>query len=722
MEEDFDEADVNNTRFFVNRFRSFIQNFEGGTYERNLQELIQQNANTIALTGTFRFILDLSHILSFDRGLGRFIMKRPLRPLLGAQEALSELVPPALQHAKLMVGFSFNEAGLFMSPRQLKCSFIGSMVNIRGVVVKNSPVLSKLERATQYDALRNSFKVKTYADSFTFLPATQRLQNKNKQEEEDIILEEVLSQNVYSDIQILTVQETPEDAPYGQLPRSVEILVTDDLVNVAKPGDRCIVNGIYRPVNGEKTKTMVLATFIKPVENLNFLSAEDVSASMTVEDLQEIKEISKRDDVLAYLSKSVAPGIFGHEVIKKALLLLLIEGSELKLENGTHIRGDMNMLMIGDPSTAKSQFLRFLSRFAPGVGKGRCVLTTGRGSTGVGLTAAVVFDEYLKEKRLEAGAMVLADRGIVLIDEFDKMTDIDRVAIHEAMEQQSITISKAGIHCTLNARCSVVAAANPIYGMYDRTISPQKNVGLSDAILSRFDLVFIVLDDLEAATDRKIVEHIMKRRLGRDKEEVEKPAEGAEEILSQDFLQKYLFFSKFKARKGPKINEDVVSYLSEEYSLLRSETEFKTLPVTARLLETLFRLSVAHAKLRLSQVVEVRDAEEAVELVRYSLYYNTEVKAQKKGKRRKEVSTEIIRKEIIEKVFRETLKVPQIREGLDGMKITDLVALADEELTDRTGRRVSKEDQFNEKEVLQFLKKYERRGQIYVAEGEAYLV
>ena len=472
----------------------------------------------------------------------------------------------------------------------------------------------------------------------------------------------------------------PERAPAGQLPRGVDVIMDDDLVDRVKPGDRIQLVGIYRSL-GNRNAGQGSATFRTLIlaNNVILLSSKAgggiAQSAITDTDIRNINKVSKKKNVFELLSQSLAPSIYGHDHIKKAILLMLLGGMEKNLENGTHLRGDINILMVGDPSTAKSQLLRFVLNTAP-----LAIATTGRGSSGVGLTAAVTSDKETGERRLEAGAMVLGDRGVVCIDEFDKMSDIDRVAIHEVMEQQTVTIAKAGIHTSLNARCSVIAAANPIYGQYDPHKDPHRNIALPDSLLSRFDLLFVVTDDIDDFRDRQISEHVLRMHryrqpgteegapvreqqhqtlgVGLDEEQdANQPTTVYEkfnimlhagvtvtsgrgaarrvDVLSIPFIKKYIQYAKLQRK--PILTKGAADHVVATYSALRNDelegNQRKTSPMTARTLETLIRLATAHAKARLSHKVEEKDAEAAESILRFALF--KEVVEDERKKRRK---------------------------------------------------------------------------------------
>ncbi|KAG9348074.1 hypothetical protein JZ751_004099 [Albula glossodonta] len=488
-------------------------------------------------------------------------------------------------------------------------------------------------------------------------------------DEENNPLETEFGLCTYKDHQTLTIQEMPEKAPAGQLPRSVDIIINDDLVDKVKPGDRVQVVGVYRCLPAKQGgftsgtfRTIMLANNIK-------LMSKEIVPTFSADDVGKIKKFCKAHsaDVFEHLSKSLAPSIHGHEYIKKAILCMLLGGNETNLENGTRIRGDINILLIGDPSVAKSQLLRYVLFTAP-----RAIPTTGRGSSGVGLTAAVTTDQETGERRLEAGAMVLADRGVVCIDEFDKMSDMDRTAIHEVMEQGRVTISKAGIQARLNARCSVLAAANPVYGRYDQYKTPMENIGLQDSLLSRFDLLFIVLDQMDPDSDREISEHVLRMHRYRPPGEQEGTAmplgstvdvfatedpnateaseqelqiyekkdnilhghrKKKEKVVTKEFIKKYIHVAKLVK---PVLTQEASDYIAEEYSKLRSHDQVnsenaRTMPVTARALETMIRLATAHAKARMSKTINLADAEAALELMQFA-YFKKILEKEKKKK------------------------------------------------------------------------------------------
>jgi DNA replication licensing factor MCM3 len=318
------------------------------------------------------------------------------------------------------------------------------------------------------------------------------------------VLELDYAESVYMDYQTIIVRDLPQYSSSAPSVGRVEVILTHDLVNKCTVGDHVQIFGDYRELpHTWDPNTGIIGTAI--VAN-NVILDQSLLVDVSEEDKVECKKLSLRTDILDLLARSLAPSVYGHDTIKRALICLLVAGVEKRLLGGIHLRGDINILLVGDPSCGKSQLLRCVLTVAE-----RGILTSGRGSSGVGLTACVVTDPVTKGRCLQAGAMVLGDRGVVCIDEFDKMADIDRATLHQTMEQQQFTICKAHIIVTLNTRCSVLAAANPIDGRYDPLKTPVENIAIQDSLVSRFDLVFIVHDKIDPELDRIIAEHITQR-------------------------------------------------------------------------------------------------------------------------------------------------------------------------------------------------------------------
>merc|ERR1719419_1115709 len=624
-----------------------------------------------------RLIVSINDLRNTVPDRARALLNKSFEEVSAFQRALKEFVGSIdATYAKETLDFFVRLEGGFgskhVTPRTLNSRNLGNLVCLEGIITKCSLVRPKVVKSVHYCPATNKTMERTYTDltSFDAFPSTAAYPT---QDEEGNKLETEFGLSKYKDHQTITVQEMPEKAPAGQLPRSVDIVADNDLVDLCKPGDRVQVIGSYRAMPG-KQNGYTNGTFkcLLIANNIALLSKE-VTPSITGEDVAKCKKFAKAKDVFSMLAKSLAPSIHGHEYVKQALLCQLLGGVEKNLPNGTRLRGDINVLLMGDPSVAKSQLLRYVLHTAP-----RAITTTGRGSSGVGLTAAVTTDQDSGDRRLEAGAMVLADRGIVCIDEFDKMSDMDRTAIHEVMEQGRVTISKAGIHARLNARCSVLAAANPVHGRYNPHRSPNENIQLQPSLLSRFDLLFILLDTIDVDNDRKIADHVVRMHRYRNPQEQDgqvlsiaadaevlttremgdnqnpddqetqiyekydallhgNSRKKTDKIVSVQFMKKYIHIAKCIK---PTLTEAACELLADEYANLRSD-DFedgvaRTQTVTARALETLIRLSTAHAKARLSKTVEVEDAELAIELVQFAYFK----KVLDKGKRRKSHESE----------------------------------------------------------------------------------
>jgi len=490
------------------------------------------------------------------------------------------------------------------SLRQINSEVITKMISVSGMVVRASEV-KPLAKEVTYKCLDKHISVFTLLDGMS-LNASVKCQTPNCKHTNLAIVPE---ESKFIDFQIVRLQELPEDLPPGQLPHYVNVSMKQDLVDYARPGDRIVLSGIVRieqeRIAGVTKSESALYRLRMDGNNIEFIGGKGTKSSRRTEreeispDEQKIiRLLSKNPDIYNRLIASFAPHIRGHEIFKEAILLLIVGSTQRALSDGSKIRGDINVFLVGDPGTAKSEMLKFCSRIAP-----RGLYTSGRGSTAAGLTAAVVRDTS-GIFMLEAGAVVLGDQGLVCIDEFDKMRPEDRSALHEVMEQQSASIAKGGIVATLNARTSILAAANPIFGKYDPFKNLTENVNLPIPLLTRFDLVFIVRDIPTPEKDRQIAQHIISQH----------GASGTDttSLVDIDILTKYLSYAK---RIDPVLTKEAESKIMEFYLKMRSiegEDKEKMITITPRQLEGLIRLSTARARLLLKNQVEEEDADRAI--------------------------------------------------------------------------------------------------------------
>ncbi len=581
---------------FLIRFKDKFGNY---TYVEQIDEMMPKNS---------KYILVDYNDLVVEPEVARMFSEDPDKIFnafsRAIKEALQTRFPDYAEKIKDEVRVRLVNYPLQRSLRQINAETIGFITSVSGMVVRASevkPLAKELifvcpdEHPTKIIQLQSmDVKMPVVCDN----PNCKHRDFELKPEESKFI-----------DFQILRLQELPEDLPPGQLPHYIDVTIRQDLVDYARPGDRIILTGIVRieqeSVAGVARGHSGLYRLRIEGNNIEFLGGRGNKSSRKIqreeilpEDEKLIRALSQSPDVYPRLIDSLAPHIMGHSLIKEAILLLIVGSNQRILGDGSKIRGDINIFLVGDPGTAKSEMLKFCARIAP-----RGLYTSGRGSTAAGLTAAVVKDKT-GIMMLEAGAVVLGDQGLVCIDEFDKMKPEDRSALHEVMEQQSASIAKGGIVATLNARTSILAAANPMYGKYDPFKNITENVNLPIPLLTRFDLIFVVRDIPTREKDEKIARHIIKLHTpqGTDKRSV----------IDVDTLTKYLAYAK----KGmPILTKEAEEKILDYYLKMRNVESEDMITVTPRQLEGIIRLSTARARLLLKDRVEEEDADRAIFLI-----------------------------------------------------------------------------------------------------------
>jgi replicative DNA helicase Mcm len=429
----------------------------------------------------------------------------------------------------------------------------------------------------------------------------------------------------FIDSQKLRIQESPEGLRGGEQPQSMDIDVVDDLSGKVAPGDRVILNGILRSVQREVrgVKHTLFDIFLE-CNSIEIAEKEFEEVDIAEKDEEMIRALARDEHLFRKVIHSIAPTIYGNEDVKEAIALQLFGGIMKEMPDSSHLRGDIHILLVGDPGIAKSQLLRYVVKISP-----RGIYTSGKSSTSAGLTATAVKDEFGDGRwTLEAGALVLADMGVAAVDELDKMAKEDRSALHEAMEQQTISVAKAGITATLRSRCALLGAANPKMGRFDQWSPISDQINMPPSLLSRFDLIFVMTDQPEQTRDEAIAGHILKAHSvgelivrqaknplpGIDQEYIERELQPVKPPIEPELLRKYIAYSKRTCY--PILSEEAKKTLVEYYLRLRNLADpSKPVPVTARQLEALVRLAEAGARMRLSDTIEKEDADRVVRIV-----------------------------------------------------------------------------------------------------------
>lgn len=558
-------------------------------------EKYEEEISKAATSGEKSVEISFKEMDRYDFELTDFLNQKPNKFIEAAQEAMNSL---ELVHESLIPRLNDLPEEDFTRLKNLRSEHIDNFVAVEGMIKRATEVKPEVVSAT-FECTNCGNWVEKEQDS-TKLKSPYKCSEcgsrKFAVEEKNMV-----------DTQIVVVEENPESREGSEQPTNLKVKVKGDLVDPEfqkkiMPGNVVHIGGVIHtePIQKKDSKKYdmyMVANNIIPTEQ------EFDELSLGEEEINEIEELSNEDDIFEQITDSIAPSIYGHEQVKKAIALQLFGGVKKTREDGVKSRGDIHVLLIGEPGTGKSQLLEFTGELAP---KGRYVV--GKSSSGVGLTASVV-KESSGEFSLEAGTIVLSHKGIAAVDEIDKMSEEDRSSLHEAMEQQQISISKANIQATLNAETTILAAGNPKLGRFDPYEPVAQQIEIGDTLLSRFDLIFPVKDEPDEERDEDLSEQILQNHI---------EPEGLEPSISQTMLRKYIAYSR---RKDPELTQDAADKIQDFYINIRSsgDEESSSVPITARQLEALVRLSEASARAQLKDEVGVEDAERAIEILTYCM-------------------------------------------------------------------------------------------------------